>query len=731
MPGLWPTALDDERRDGGHAGSEQRPEACVHEVGRGEDVRHPLAAGEGVDGREAAPSRAGIEVVDAAALVDHEAEALGDLTDQAAREWHGDLGRGRSRRRRALAAHDQRQQRRDGVGEQRPERRVHEVGRVEDVRDPLALVEHVQRGGVAAPRAGHEVVDAPALEDDEAEADADRPAQAARRRAGLDHLGEVHAVDARAAAVRRGHGDRHLLHPVEVDLVAVGLSVRVGRADGHGRAVLRGHGRDRRRRDTCSRDTLVLPACGVERAEVDPAQGERGEAGIDGVGHVVGVDLAVVRVGDVHDVTVGPDAAGAVVADAARLRELLGRDALELDDLIGGLRARFRQAVGEEPFRAVVGDPDRDAVRPDAVRVVVRIVEGVLGEEISVRDVVGEEDFASGKGCNRIATELNAEGVPTLGGNQWYPVTITRILKNETYTGRTVYRRTKKVKVRRPGTTRRVERHIEQDPSQHIVIEGASPQIVSRDLFDRVQARFGDPERLAKRAPPHSYPLRGRLRCGHCWAGMVGQSVQRGRYFHYRCNRLYLRDAGKRCSSRQVRKEALETAVLHAIEGVLADPELAVGMAERLQEGTDHAARLAELAGAIRHLDESQDRLVDLYTDGEMTKDAYQQKQERLARRKAALEREQAQLRSECEPGPDPELLQALDVRVDVSPEEADVRVEVPMVGAEEGTDFVTIEQTSASPLACHNRRFGAPAVPPDLRAEAEGRQASVARNGH
>ena len=39
-------------------------------------------------------------------------------------------------------------------------------------------------------------------------------------------------------------------------------------------------------------------------------------------------------------------------------------------------------------------------------------------------------------------------------------------------------------------------------------------------------------------------------------------------------------------------------------------------------------------------------------------------------------------------------LLQALNVRVEVSLEEADIRVEVPMI---EGTDFVTIEQTWVS----------------------------------
>ena len=327
------------------------------------------------------------------------------------------------------------------------------------------------------------------------------------------------------------------------------------------------------------------------------------------------------------------------------------------------------------------------------------------------------DDFVSGKAVNRISTKLNADGIPTLTGKKWYPVTVHRILRNETYTGRTVYRRTKVEMIRQPGGRGRKRRVVARDASEQIEIEGASPSIVSPEFYARAQARLDDPERRAERAPSHAYPLRGRLRCKHCGAGVVGQSVHRGRYFYYRCNRLYLSDKDKRCKGRQVPKEALESAVREAIEDVLAEPELAIGMAVRLRDGTDHAARLAELARELSHLDDSQDRLVDLYTDGELAKDAFHQK---LTRRRGALEREQAQLRSECEPGLDPELLreqvpqvlgfirewvrradgddlelllQALNVRVEVSPEEADVWVEVPMI---EGTDFVTIEQTSA-----------------------------------
>lgn len=41
-------------------------------------------------------------------------------------------------------------------------------------------------------------------------------------------------------------------------------------------------------------------------------------------------------------------------------------------------------------------------------------------------------------------------------------------------------------------------------------------------------------------------------------------------------------------------------------------------------------------------------------------------------------------------------LLQALETQIQVAPKEADVRVEVPMIGAFEGADFATTARTSA-----------------------------------
>ena len=100
---------------------------------------------------------------------------------------------------------------------------------------------------------------------------------------------------------------------------------------------------------------------------------------------------------------------------------------------------------------------------------------------------------------------------------------------------------------------------------------------------------------------------RASTRCaGGCAAGTAAQawsarpSPDRGRYLYYRCNRPYDPDEERRCASRQVRTEALESAVREAIEDVLANPELAVGMAERLREGAEHAARLTELERELK-----------------------------------------------------------------------------------------------------------------------------------
>lgn len=332
------------------------------------------------------------------------------------------------------------------------------------------------------------------------------------------------------------------------------------------------------------------------------------------------------------------------------------------------------------------------------------------------------EEFVRGKGVNRITDELNADGIRTYTGKRWYPITVHRILRNETYTGRTVFGKTGTRMVRRPGRQRRVREVYERPESEHIEIEGASPQIVSSELFERAQARLDDPARHAQHKPSRTYPLRGRLRC-HCGASMSGHAVHRGRYSYYRCTRLYRSAGNERCASRMVRTEVLESAVRRTLSELLADPAMLIEMAEALRIDAGNGERLAEVERELAKLRESESRLVDLYMEGNVEKTLLDEKVAALASRRAVQEREQARLLAEAQPGCDPEVLrqlmpkalaflsewvqradedelvllaQALEARIEVAPDEAQIRVEVPLIEPGMARDFVTIEQTSA-----------------------------------
>lgn len=74
--------------------------------------------------------------------------------------------------------------------------------------------------------------------------------------------------------------------------------------------------------------------------------------------------------------------------------------------------------------------------------------------------------FDTGDSLLRIVNTLNEEGITTISGKQWRPPTVFHILRNETYTGRTVYRRTQAVKIRDPRSGRSRRRVVERDESE-------------------------------------------------------------------------------------------------------------------------------------------------------------------------------------------------------------------------------------------------------------------------
>ena len=174
----------------------------------------------------------------------------------------------------------------------------------------------------------------------------------------------------------------------------------------------------------------------------------------------------------------------------------------------------------------------------------------------------------------RITNQLNDEHVPAFSGGIWYPATLHRMLRNETYTGRTIYRRTLVTDKWQPGG-RKKKRHVSIRPqSEWIEIDNASPQIVSAEQFQAVQSILDDPERRRLgHQRKYNYALSGRIKCIQCGRAMVGQTQQK-RWPYYRCRRAYAGPKHDRCPSRYVRAENLEATVKAEMAKVLANPEI-------------------------------------------------------------------------------------------------------------------------------------------------------------
>jgi site-specific DNA recombinase len=235
--------------------------------------------------------------------------------------------------------------------------------------------------------------------------------------------------------------------------------------------------------------------------------------------------------------------------------------------------------------------------------------------------------FVAGDSCHRIAARLTADGVETLQGwargedgelrrIAWHPLSVRRILTNEAYAGRTVYRRTRVEVTVDPATGRKRRRVVEQDPDARIEVPDATPAIIERELWERAQAILADPTGRARTGRAiYPYPLSGHVRCDACRTALAGSALSggpgRARIRYYGCRNRNLADRSARCRSRYVRAAELEGRLVAALRRALADPAAIVSAYNHLRtargqgdEGRSEEARrrVEKAEGQLRRL---------------------------------------------------------------------------------------------------------------------------------
>lgn len=215
----------------------------------------------------------------------------------------------------------------------------------------------------------------------------------------------------------------------------------------------------------------------------------------------------------------------------------------------------------------------------------------------------------AGESVWSIASAWNAEGVPTVTGRPWTVQTLTSILRS----GRIAGLREHKGDVVGPG---RLEAVIGRDLHEQLVVALAT----KRRVGDRVR----------------TYPLVGLLRCGKCGGPLRSLARENGGR-SYACRKGPGLDG---CGGIRIQAHGVEAYVRDLVCGMLADPETRAALAN-VGDGEDEGG--GSLVDDLRVIETKRQRLIDLYTDGDIDRASFRTRRDELDGRTRAIEVEMAQ----------------------------------------------------------------------------------------
>jgi len=241
----------------------------------------------------------------------------------------------------------------------------------------------------------------------------------------------------------------------------------------------------------------------------------------------------------------------------------------------------------------------------------------VVPEEAAViRQIFAWVD-QEGLSARKVMFRLNQQKMPPpKGGASWASSSVLRILHNEMYCGRWYYNKHESYESLEPDSPYRRHKNNKlrlRKRSEWIGVDlPPALEIISRDIFERVQEQLKRNTVFSPRHSQHFYLLGGLAKCGACHAAYVGDPCH-GR-FYYRCS--------KRCKGRpSVIETELDSAVWTAVKQALSNPALILEQAEkcldtqrRLAVTTEFETR--EQSKIKKQLDLEESRLLEAYRKG-------------------------------------------------------------------------------------------------------------------
>lgn len=242
-----------------------------------------------------------------------------------------------------------------------------------------------------------------------------------------------------------------------------------------------------------------------------------------------------------------------------------------------------------------------------------------------------------GLGTEKIASGLNADGIPTKKNSRWTGTTVRGILRNEKYTGDALLQKT--------YTDENFKRHINYGEFDQYYVKGNHDPIISHRDFDSVQ------EELAKRAEEkgiksgsgkyqNRYAFSGKIKCSKCGSTFRRRThgSKEKKYIAWCCQK-HLKKASL-CSMRFIRDEDIKYAFIVMLNKLtFAQNDVLKPLLQALKEESlaEYTVQIKEIEASLEENSKRKQTLVKLMAQGYLEPFLYNQELNELTGEEESL----------------------------------------------------------------------------------------------
>lgn len=253
--------------------------------------------------------------------------------------------------------------------------------------------------------------------------------------------------------------------------------------------------------------------------------------------------------------------------------------------------------------------------------------------------------YIAGESTQEIGGDFYQRKIPSRSGGEFNSSLIRRVIRNKIHIGKLVWNEHYYDKKQK---TLRGYRYVKNDPSKIIEADGLQEATISEDVFYRAQSIM-DRNRKGKFYKRHKrdYPVSGILTCAKCGSSYhgiynVSNHMTGEKRAYYRCSGRASKNI--HCGNSDLQAQIPEVHILGMLETLFSSKEIQKGrlknlIAERYQEEamSETSQAIEGVKKDLQGCSQKLAKLTDVYLEGTITKEIFEQKAENLRNEEGEL----------------------------------------------------------------------------------------------